>query len=86
MAQKTAADVERLPNNASATAARRYIEDGTSPGGFVKAVLANDFSAAVTKADNTNGEALDAWAMWLTWDIPTDAWGDEEAVRNWNGL
>jgi hypothetical protein len=83
MAQQTAsADVERLPEHMQ-RGARAYIEDGRMPGGFMYAVLRNDFTDAVGRADSTNAAALDDWAKWLYNDIPSSAWGDEETVKEW---
>lgn len=83
MAQKHSANVERLPNNAAARAARRYIEDGRLPGGFVKHVLANDLVGAYGRADGENEASMKSWTMWLFNDIPSSAWGSEEAITEW---
>jgi len=83
MEQKNSVNVDRLPNNASADAARAYVEEGRLPGGFVKHVLSNDFVGAHGRADGTNEAHMDDWAMWLFNDIPSSAWGSEEAVTEW---
>jgi hypothetical protein len=59
------------------------------PGGFLYAVLCDDFTDAVGRADSTNKKHLDDWAKWLFNDIPASAWGDEESVKAWvadNGI
>jgi hypothetical protein len=62
---------------------KRYIEDRIAPGGFACSVLANDFIAAVTRADETNVQCLRDWAMWLLWDCPREAWGSYEKIDAW---
>jgi hypothetical protein len=82
MAQQYAADVDRLPDHMK-SGARAYIEEGRMPGGFLYAVLCDDFTDAVGRADATNEAHLKAWGKWLFNDIPASAWGDEETVKAW---
>lgn len=67
---------------------RRYIEQRIPPGSFMEAVLANDFVAAVGKADAINSHRLNDYAMFLYNELPgrgypNSPWGSYDAVRNW---
>lgn len=73
---------DRLPQHMR-PGARRYIEQGIPPGGFLIAVLKNDFRTAAMKADRINKNSFRAWADWLVYEAPREAWGSEENVRNW---
>lgn len=61
----------------------RYVMHGQEPGGFLMAILTNNFTQAVFKADQENLGALDAWARFLYWDIPAHLWGDRKSVLDW---
>ena len=63
--------------------ARRYIEDGTAPGKFLRAVLSNDFVATSIRADHMNLAFLPSIARWLYNDIPEGAWGSAATVKAW---
>jgi len=62
-----------------------YVEHGCPPGGFLSAVLANDFMEAVGRADNRNIHRLAAWAAYIYNEIPSSCHGSHEAVRAWTG-
>lgn len=79
---------DRLPAHMQ-DGARRYIEQGIPPGSFLLAVLENNFTRAVSGADEINRQHLQDWAHWLIWDIPSAAWGSRSKVNAWmshNGL
>ena len=63
--------------------ARRYIEDGTAPGKFLRAVLSNDFAAASVRADHLNLPLLPSIARWLYNGVPEGAWGSAATVDAW---
>lgn len=65
------------------SAAEAYINEGKPPGGFLMAVLTNDLVGAVGGADMQNRESIVAWTQWLYNDIPSRAWGSQEAVNEW---
>lgn len=61
----------------------RYVIDGVPTGGFLAAVLANDFMEAAGRADSTNSRLLREWAGVLYNGVPADCKGSHEAVANW---
>jgi hypothetical protein len=63
--------------------ARMYIEQGVPPGGFLTAVLSNDFKGAFGRADETNLRHMQAWAQWVVWNCPSIAQGSAEKVAAW---
>lgn len=63
--------------------ARRYLENGIKPGGFMTAVLENNFSEAVMRADTTNIGLLKNYQAFLR-AVPKACWGSPEAVHQWH--
>jgi len=61
----------------------RYICSGIPPGGFLEAVLFNDLTGAVAKADQINRHRLVDIVQFLMWHAPADCWGSREAVQEW---
>ena len=61
----------------------RWIDKRTDPGGFLTAVLCNDLSKAVSKADDRNVELIPNYVRLLYNHAPADCWGDDETVDNW---
>jgi len=61
----------------------RWIERGTTPGGFLTAVLCNDLTKAVDKADDRNVELIPNYVKLLYNHAPADCWGSEDKVGNW---
>ena len=62
---------------------RCYIEDGTSPGGFLTSVLENNLVNAVCRADTKNTEALRAIVQWVYNCAPSKCWGSKDKVEAW---
>ena len=60
-----------------------YLEDGILPGGFLTAVLENDFMGAVNRADDENIKLLQNYIIVLYSYLPEAAWGSKEKVRAW---
>ena len=50
---------------------RWYYEDYPL-GGFLTAVVKNDLMEAAFRADDVNKRALKIYALFLTWNLPTD--------------
>jgi len=62
----------------------RYVRLGIRPGGFLQAVLRNDFVEAMIRADMQNKQHLHEYALLLLGGvIPDEAWGSAEAVNSW---
>lgn len=53
------------------------------PGGFVRAVLENNLSEAMGRADLHSRAALFAIVRWCHWNLPGGSWGSPENVRSW---
>ena len=62
---------------------RRYFDGGLPPGGFLRAVFANDMDAALSCADSLNAAAIGPLLRWLQLHAPVVAWGSVEAVEGW---
>ena len=60
-----------------------YVKYGLPPGGFVYAVLSNDLMEAVGRADNINLKHFHSIASYIYNEIPKEAHGSEETVKNW---
>lgn len=60
-----------------------YLFDRLPPGGFMTALLSNDFMEAAARADEKNQRALMNWATWLYNHAPRPCYGSPEAVEWW---
>ncbi len=65
---------------------RRWIEDGLRPGGFLRAVLENDFAQAAARADHLVSPVLPAIARWVYNEAPAPCWGSPEKMAEWERL
>jgi hypothetical protein len=61
----------------------RYIEQGTSPSGFVYYTLANDLAMAVLYASELDLQALPSFVEWLRYHAPESCYGTEAKVLRW---
>ena len=55
-------------------------------GGFLTALLMNDFVNSHGRADLSNKAAISDYATWLYNDCPSLAWGTKEKIEEWPGL
>lgn len=62
---------------------QRYVEHGISPGSFGTALLQNNLSDAIRRADSTNINLIVRHVKWLWINLPYEAWGSEKAVEKW---
>jgi len=62
---------------------RDYLLQGLSPGGFVTAMLAYDYSRALYNADQYNRQMFWAIAMWIRDNAPNGSHGSYEIVESW---
>jgi len=60
----------------------RYLEGGIPPGGFMTALLSNQLTETVLRADNKNLKILKAWVSFVHWEIGYDACGSEDKVKS----
>ena len=61
----------------------RYIRYGVEGGGFMMAVLENDFIGAYRRADFINARSLHTYADFLSNHVPEDCWGSRMRVQKW---
>lgn len=61
----------------------RYVEHGISTGGFLEAVLCNNLSEAVGRADEKALENLPHIVSYIYNELPGGAWGSPERVQVW---
>lgn len=61
----------------------RYVENGIPTGGFLKAVLENDLSGAITRADPKGLENLPHIVCYVYNEIPGSTWGTPNRVSIW---
>ena len=64
-------------------AALRYIVEGVKPGHFLSAVVENDLSAAVARADDENQAALVSWVRFFHNYSPSVCWGSKANMVKW---
>lgn len=61
----------------------RYINHRLHPGGFLEAVLCNDLTGAVSKADLVNRNHLADYVKWFYNHAPSGCWGSRENFERW---
>lgn len=64
----------------------RYVVLGLQPGGFLTAVLSNDLTQAVLRADDNNKAVLPELVSYIWMNLPAQCWGSPKAVLLWEGL
>ena len=64
-------------------ALRGYLEDGTDPGGFLTAILENNLTESVIKADVHNLILIPKIVQWLLAEAPRLSWGSPTRVKAW---
>lgn len=63
--------------------AQMYVKLGVPPGGFLTAVLSNNFKEAFARADDINIAYMGNWAQWVVWHCPAEAQGSVAKVQAW---
>ena len=61
----------------------RYIDDRIRPGSFLTAIICNDLTKAVDKADDENIKNLPAYVGYFYNEAPAGCWGSVRAFKNW---
>ena len=64
-------------------ALERYIHQGQPPGDFLSAVISNDLTKAVARADDHNQVNLPAYIAYLHNEAPGVCWGSPEKMKTW---
>lgn len=62
---------------------QRWVEGGMLPGSFLAAILRNDLSNTVMRADSESLLLIRHVVQWLTAHAPGPSWGSTGAVRDW---
>ena len=62
---------------------QRYVEHGILPGDFLTAVLENNLSTAVFRADDNNIKLIPEIVKWIFNEIPQHSWGSPIVVEEW---
>jgi hypothetical protein len=61
----------------------RYIEQGIPPGDFLNAIIDNNLSEAVSRADDENMANLPAYVAYFYNEAPSPCWGSPERRKAW---
>lgn len=60
-----------------------YLVERRAVGGFLTAVLSNDLTQTVARADPETGQFLRQIVRFLLHTVPSSAWGSPAAVQAW---
>jgi hypothetical protein len=75
-------DYEKLPEHLREQV-RLWIEEGTTPESFLRAVIRNDLSEAVYRGNEVERWNLYWIVMWFRWNAPAGSWGKDSCFSNW---
>lgn len=64
-------------------AIKRYVKDGLPPGGFLRAVLANDLRDAISRADPVSLDTLKELVRYVESNVPMNCCGSPAVVDGW---
>ena len=62
---------------------RLYVEHGIPPGDFLSAVIQNNLSEAVGRADTENLKNIPAFIAYFYNECPGNCWGSPEKMKSW---
>jgi hypothetical protein len=62
---------------------KRYRDNHTPVGGFLRAVLENDLFNAWARGDSNSIAALQDITSFVYWELPSIAWGSADAYMKW---
>ena len=57
--------------------------NGRPVGDFLRAVLSNDLTDAVGRADSENAKILAEIVKHVYWEMPADSWGSRDKYNHW---
>ena len=60
-----------------------YINHGIPPGSCLQAVLANDLSATIARADKETLKNLDEIVQYVNYHLPMNSWGNWNKIGEW---
>ena len=64
-----------------------YLVYGFSPGSCFTAILANDFTSAISRSHPSNSiQSYKALAGWIRDTVPEEGYGSYEKVKAWGGI
>jgi hypothetical protein len=75
-------DYETIPPRIK-TALDAWVDHGHLPGGFLQAVLRNDLSDALARADANSLDAIHSIVGYLYNECPAPCWGSPEKMDAW---
>jgi len=75
-------DYKRLPKHIRG-GAKRYIEDGISPGSFLSAVICNNLTESFARADETNISKMFDIVRFFYNEAPSQCWGSPKEMEDW---
>lgn len=73
---------EEIPDHMM-RALRRYIDHHIPVGDFLEAVISNDLSGAVARADGDNMALIPTYVCWLYNEAPALCWGNARRYDEW---
>lgn len=62
---------------------KRYVYEGCPTGSFLQAVIENDLTQAIGRADEGSMEALPAIVGWFYNEAPGNCWGSKKNREEW---
>ena len=62
---------------------RLYVERGLQPGSFLSAVIQNNLSETVGRADTENLKNIPAFIAYFYNECPGTCWGSPEKMKSW---
>ena len=62
---------------------RLYVEHGLQPGSFLSAIIQNNLSEAVGRADSENLKNIPAFVAYFYNECPSNCWGSPEKMKSW---
>ena len=75
-------DYSKLPERLQG-GVQRYIEDGIQPGDFLTAVIQNNLTETVGKADDDMIKIIPQIVGWFYNEAPAICWGSKNKMKNW---
>jgi hypothetical protein len=78
--------VSTVPVDYMADSVYHYVLFGREVGDFLMALISNDLTESVSRADETNLSHLVDWVRWF-YNVPTGrCWGSPEKLKHWQKI